>query len=391
MIEFNNDPRTSLIGQYGVWANSLLPDLPLLSYRKDEFKRIKTWHKLAKAKTMECLAAPEIAGMPKVNIHKRYHYDGLEVEELSWQLPYGRPTKAVVLKPKGARGRLPAMLGLHDHSGNKYLGHRKIVRTQDNLPPFVKALQVNAYGDRAWANELAKRGYVVLVHDAFTFGSRRVRYQDVAGFTWGPLVIKDQTDEDPEHPDHVAAYNDWASEHEHVMAKSLLSAGTTWPGVFLSEDRLALNVLCARSDVDTKRIACAGLSGGGLRTAYLGGLDHRIKAAVCVGFMTTWKDFILHKSHTHTWMTYIPILSKYLDFPEIYGLRVPLPTMVLNNKQDDLYTLEEMQAADDILQKVFAKAGASDQYSCKYYEGDHKFDKQMQEDAFAWLDRWMGH
>ena len=33
----------------------------------------------------------------------------------------------------------------------------------------------------AWANELARRGYVVLVHDTFTFGSRRMRLADVPG------------------------------------------------------------------------------------------------------------------------------------------------------------------------------------------------------------------
>jgi len=35
------------------------------------------------------------------------------------------------------------------------------------------------YGGMAWANELARRGYVVLVHDTFTFGSRRMRLADV--------------------------------------------------------------------------------------------------------------------------------------------------------------------------------------------------------------------
>ena len=31
-----------------------------------------------------------------------------------------------------------------------------------------------------YANELAKRGYAVLAHDAFAFGSRRVRQEEVA-------------------------------------------------------------------------------------------------------------------------------------------------------------------------------------------------------------------
>src|SRR6185295_3384732 len=104
-----------------------------------------------------------------------------------------------------------------------------------------------------------------------------------------------------------------------------------------------------------------------MRTAFMGGLDPRIKCAVCVGFMTTWKDFLLNKSFTHTWMTYVPLLPNELDFPEILGLRVPLATLVLNDEDDELYTLAEMQRADKILSEVYAKAGASNKYKCSYY------------------------
>jgi hypothetical protein len=141
--------------------------------------------------------------------------------------------------------------------------------------------------------------------------------------------------------------------------------------------------------VDAKRIGCAGLSGGGLRTAFMGGLDSRIQCAVCVGFMTTWKDFLLYKSVNHTWMIYIPLLPNELDFPEILGMRAPLPTLVLNDLADDLYTLNEMKEADKILTELYHKAGADEQYKCSYYPGPHKFDAQMQAEAFAWFDRWL--
>jgi len=173
------------------------------------------------------------------------------------------------------------------------------------------------------------------------------------------------------------------------MAKSLFSAGTTWPGVFLAEDRVALDILCARPDVDTSRIGCGGLSGGGLRTVMTGGLDPRIKCAVCVGFMSTWRDFALSKSWTHTWMTYVPLLPGELDFPEILGIRVPLPTLVQNDEEDQLYTLPEMKKADDILRSIYDKAGASDRYKCSFYPGPHKFDLAMQREAFDWFDRWL--
>jgi dienelactone hydrolase len=57
------------------------------------------------------------------------------------------------------------------------------------------------------------------------------------------------------------------------MSKSLFSAGATWPGVFPAEDQRALDYLCARPDGDATRVGCGGLSGGGLRTVYLTGLD----------------------------------------------------------------------------------------------------------------------
>ncbi|MEN8230349.1 MAG: hypothetical protein ABFS38_19460, partial [Bacteroidota bacterium] len=311
--------RQSIIGHYGPWAASLVEDPAPLSFRRDEWSDLAKWREIAGRKMLELVAPPETGTVPKVSIHKKYTYDGLDIEEMSWQLPYGRPTEALLLKPQGAQGPLPAILGLHDHGGNKYLGKRKITRVSDHTPDFVLAHQKKSYEGLAWANEIAKRGYVVLVHDAFTFGSRRVIYSDVAGIEWGPCNVDGKSDADPENPVNIDAYNAWATEHEHIMSKSLFCGGTTWPGVFLAEDMTAVDVLSHRQDVDPDRIGCGGLSGGGLRTVYLGGADPRIKCAVCAGFMTTWDDFLLNKSYTHTWMTYAPLLPRYLDFPEILG------------------------------------------------------------------------
>ena len=105
--------------------------------------------------------------------------------------------------------------------------------------------------------------------------------------------------------------------------------------------------------------------------------------------MTTWRDYLLHKCFTHTWMIYIPGAPLDIDYCEILGLRVPLPTMVLNNVDDQLFTMPEMERADRILTEVFRKAGAEDRYRCSFYPGPHKFDLAMQDEAFAWFDRWL--
>lgn len=380
----------SIIGSYGEWAAGLLENPPELSFRNEKWQHIDTWRFEAVQKANEFVAMPEIKRISETTIQKRYTYDGLDIEEISWQLSNGGGvTQAIVFKPTGAREPLPAILALHDHGGNKYFGKRKICRTAQQRHPLIEAHQEAYYEGLAWANEVAKRGYIVMVHDTFVFGSRRIKYQDVEGILWGHAYLQGQTDENPEDPENIQTYNQWASDHEHVLSKSLFCAGTTWPGVVLAEDKVALNVLSARKDVDAENIGCAGLSGGGLRTVYLGGLDERIKCAVSVGFMSTWKDFILHKSFTHTWMLYTPLISSFLEFPELIGLRAPLPTMVQNNEDDQLFTLSEMKIADTILRDLYKKANVPENYSGKFYSGPHKFDAKMQSDAFDWFDKWL--
>jgi dienelactone hydrolase len=370
-----------MIGVYGPWAASIVGDEPaVLSFCRKSRSELEAWRLAARQRLLECSAQPDAGQTPEVTLNSTFIYDGLHIEELSWQLPYGPRTEAIFLRPAESSGKLPGILALHDHNVNKYFGKEKIARTSDVCHPMMLEHYDQLYGGLAWANEIARRGYAVLVPDAFPFASRRVLLDDVPEEIRAGLNGRDQD---------IIAYNRWAADHETIMAKSLFCAGTTWPGVFLAEDQRALDVLCAREEVDPERLGCGGLSGGGLRTVYLGGVDARIRCAVCVGMMTTWRDFLLYKSYTHTWMVYVPLLPRDLDYPEILGLRVPLPTLVQNNIGDELFTITEMERADVMLRKVFDKAGADDRYRGSFFPGPHKFDRPMQAEAFDWFDRWL--
>src|SRR3954454_7143939 len=380
------EPRINQVGSYGPWlADKVLGDGPArLSFRNGKWQSVDEWRSAARKRVLECMAPVDLGGKPTVTVTGRTTYDGLDIEFLTWQLPAGPKTEAVLLKPAGARGPLPGILALHDHGGNKFMGWRKIVRTDGTPWKIQETHQEHYYGGAAWANEIAKRGYVVLVHDTFPFASRRVKVSEVP-----ERIQAGGVDPSPDDAEGVAKYNAFAGAHENIMEKSLLSAGTTWPGVYVTEDQRALDVLAARPEVDPARIGCAGLSGGGMRTVFLGGLDDRIKVAVAVGFTTTWRDFLLYKSFTHTWMTFVPLLPKDLDFPEILALRAPAATMVLNSRQDALYTLPEMQRADAMIADTFKRAQAADRYKSIFYDGGHKFDRKMQADAFDWFDRFL--
>lgn len=404
----------TMLGAYGEWAAQRAAAGPgSLSFRNPRWTDLGAWKKAARAeldRSFRCPVQPD--GSPiaaaDVQVHRAYDHDGLAVEELSWQLPYGPRTRAVFLKPAGARGRLPGILGLHDHAANKFFGRRKISRTDAAAHPVMQRHQAEYYGGRAWANEIARRGFAVLVHDVFPFESRMVHASGLPPFAVekmmaAPEAQREMSPEDlassepvlryevpADEPEAaIARYNAFAGQHETLVAKSLICAGTTWPGVTLAEDTAALSYLASRPDVDGSRLACGGLSGGGMRSVFLAGQDDRVRCTFVVGFMTTWRDFCRNVSYTHTWMIYPPGIPGQMDFPEMLAARAPLPSLVLSTTEDPLYTRDEIVRAGEMLAATYAKAGAPAAFRISLYPGPHKFDLPMQEEAFQWVERWL--
>src|SRR4051812_23503198 len=135
-------PRPNMVGAYGPWlSEKVLGDGPArLSFRTGRWKSLDEWRAAARERAWERIAPVDLGGKPEVRVDSTHEFDGLHVERLSWQLPGGPRTEAVFLKPAGAKGPLPAILGLHDHAGNKFLGWRKIARIGDE-PPGIAAHQ----------------------------------------------------------------------------------------------------------------------------------------------------------------------------------------------------------------------------------------------------------
>ena len=96
----------------------------------------------------------------------------------------------------------------------------------------------------------------------------------------------------------IRAFNQRASQDESLVGRSLFTAGITWPGVIVWDDIRALDYLASRPEVDANRLGCVGLSVGGYRSYLLAALDERIKAAVDVGWMTSFgaqiKQHVIH-------------------------------------------------------------------------------------------------
>jgi dienelactone hydrolase len=321
-----------------------------------------------------------------LRLERTWVKDGVAGEEVSWAVGFGPRTYAWALKPAGVVGRLPAVLGLHDHGGFKFVGKEKIADGPYEPPAYIRGWWRDAYGGRAWANELARQGFLVLVHDTFLWGSRRFDLDtmekavgrlpdaEVASLALGQDV-----------PLEVARYNATTSVHEHLVSKYCNLLGTTLAGVVSRDDRIALNYLLSRPDADSERAACMGLSGGGNRSALLMATAEKLKAAAIVGLMSTFEGLLDHNVVSHTWMFFPFQLARYGDWPDLAASRAPAPLLVQYDNEDDLFTSAGMHAAHERLQAIYREAGCPKGYTGQFYPGPHKFDTDMQEQAFAWL------
>jgi dienelactone hydrolase len=282
---------------------------------------------------------------------------------------------------------LPAVLALHDHGAFKFLGREKIADGPDGPNDAVLEFRRHFYESRAFANELARRGFVVLVHDAFLWGSRRfeadVMQEELGTDLEEPWVAPDSLRAGG--PVSVPEYNCLAARHEHVVAKYCSVLGTSLAGVVAYEDRVALEYLRSRRDVLATSIGCIGLSGGGCRAALLNAVSPYVSAAVVVGMMTTYEGLLDRHVGSHTWMFFPPGLGSRWDWPELASCRAPSPLMVLYMRGDQLFTLQGMQDAHAQIGLKYQKVGHPDAYLGTFYDGGHRFDGQMQEAAFDFL------
>ncbi|MBI5766825.1 MAG: hypothetical protein HZA93_03470 [Verrucomicrobia bacterium] len=361
---------------------------PRLTFLDPQWSSLDAWKAAARPVLRRHHSYHPTPAPLSAEILRREERDGFSIEVVKIRATAAYDIPARVLIPAKRRGRLPAVVAMHCHSGRYTWGHEKILSAPGE--PAVLT-EFRSRDGRPWAEALVRRGYIVIVADAFYFGERRLRAEALDPSRVFPEV-KDQhraaLAAAPGSPGWIAAINRVCGFYEHLTAKTLSAAGASWPGLLAWDDMRTVDYLASRPDVDPARIGAAGLSGGGLRTAHLIAADPRIKAASITGWMTAFAHQ-LHHHIRHTWMAFTPGLYSSLDLPDAAALHAPGALLVQQCLRDQLYPLEGMQAAVEKLTKIYAKAGLPEKFRGSFHDIVHSFPPALQDETFAWFDRWL--
>lgn len=374
------------------WLGSLAPVVRSIQAERGfpmEFARrgslsLDAWRARGRAEVDRALAFAPKAVPLDLKVHAVVPREGYEIRVVSFAGSAHYRVPAYLVVPTTGKGPYPGVVALHDHGGWFLHGKEKLVRL-DGEHPALQAFREPLYDGKAWAEELARRGFVVIVTDAFYWGERRLQYAQPPD-----SLVKRLAGLAPDSAEYVKAMNGFLGEQTAVMQTWLGFAGTTWMGIVVHDDRRSLDVLASMPEVDTERLGCAGLSGGGYRATYLAGMDPRVKAAVVTGWMTTLPTTLEFTRPMHVSLFDAFSVHANLDHPDIASLGAPSCALFVQNcAQDRLFTRAGMDAAAEKLRAVYRALQADQRYQYRVYDAPHSFGVAMQADAFAWLERWL--
>jgi hypothetical protein len=174
---------------------------------------VEQWRKRGRAAVERSLSyEPKMVPLD-IQVHRTEKRDGYEFRLISFAGSAQYRIPAFLLVPESGKPPYPAVVAFHDHGAYFYFGKEKIVEV-DNEHASLAAYKQTYYGGRSYASELARRGYVVIVIDAFYWGDRRLQYRDPPA-AW----LKITAGLDPASPKYVDTVNNYLDERALVQTQ----------------------------------------------------------------------------------------------------------------------------------------------------------------------------
>jgi dienelactone hydrolase len=214
--------------------------------------------------------------------------------------------------------------------------------------------------------ELCRRGYVVLCPDLLGFEDRRPpEYQRAEGTA----------------PD--------AAMYERFLATRLLLEGSSLKARYTFDLARGLDLLQSLEIVDPERLGVIGHSLGGQETFWLTWYDARVRAGVCSCGLGTLRT-ILRDQVNHNLAMYLPGLLRVADMDALVAGLAPCPFMLTAGEEDRIFPVDGVRDIAVAAQTAYARAGVPDQFRALLFPGGHGFPQAVREEAYRFLDRWVG-
>lgn len=316
-----------------VWAqvppedlrNTYTPD-PNTRFTMPHYGTRRAWGERRNHLRRQILSAAGLLPLPddrplRSHLVWRSQSNGVRIETLLLETLPGYFVGGNVYLPVKLSGRAPAVLSPH--------GHWKRGRLEHQASYSVPALCVN----------LARQGYVA--------------------FTWDMVGYND-TRQTP---------HDFGGWREQLWSFNPM-------GLQLWNSICALDYIESRRDVDPRRIAVTGASGGGTQTFLLAAVDDRVRASAPVNMISA------HMQGGDP-CEEAPNLRRGAFNVEFAAMMAPRPMLMVSCTGD--WTRETPDVEFPWVRAIYELYGAAGQVANRHFDGGHNYDRRSREAVYAFL------
>ncbi|MFK7778849.1 MAG: prolyl oligopeptidase family serine peptidase, partial [Gimesia sp.] len=175
----------------------------------------------------------------------------------------------------------------------------------------------------------------------------------------------------------------------HYRMNQLDLCGTSGLAPHYLSMKRGLDVLLSHPNADPKRVAVAGLSGGGWQTIFISSLDERVTLSNPVAGYSSFLTRVYHTKDLGDSEQTPNDLGIYADYTHLTAMRAPRPTLLTNNSKDNC-CFESGYAQPPLLKAAFPvyKLYDKENFLQKHVNDDpgtHNFLKDNREALYRML------
>jgi dienelactone hydrolase len=330
LTDRNFDPVAYTLGRYA--------DAPRrMRFQARSRGEAEAWQKRLRAKLTELLGGFPAARerLESFTIETRA-FPGYRREKVVFNSRPGMSVLAYVLIPDNAKRPTPAMICLPGHGR----GVDDIVGIDEN---GRERSDKSGY-QHDFALQMVEAGLAAVAIEPLAFGCRR---------------------------DPINARRGLSANACQPSAGGALLVGETMIGWRVWDVMRTLDYIATRTELDSARVGCVGISGGGTITLFSAALDPRIRVAFVSGYLNTFRDSIGSLSHCID--NYVPGILNWAEMYDIVGLIAPRPFFAESGEKDNIFPIKASVQSFTQVQEIYRVFGAADRAEQEVFPGEHSF------------------
>ena len=320
------------------WTLDRYQSAPLrLTFRAENRKQAEAWQKHLRAKLVNLVGGFPAQRSPlRPQTLEVREFPGYRREKFWFESRPGLGVLAYLITPVNAKTPLPVTICIpgHGRGVDDIVGIDEYGKDRADKPGY----------QRDYALQAAEHGMAALAIEPMAFGCRR---------------------------DRITAKKGLGSTACQPAAGAALLLGETMIGWRVYDVMRAIDWIESRPDLDSKRVGCMGISGGGTCTLFSAALETRIRAAFVSGYLNTFRASVVSLSHCID--NYVPGILNWAEMYDVAGLIAPRPLFSEGGDRDPIFPVGATRESFTRVKKVYDVFGAPDAAQQEIFSGVHEF------------------